>query len=418
MCALNEVKGMELFMAMIKCPNCNEDISDKSVKCVHCGKQLVEEPKIKQVSNKKKNKKIIIIAVSCILLVIVIWTLILSFGKGKVAKEGTEVKNILLRNNYKTYFTYGENNYDNSLLCYQYDYSKREDCERETDLWNFISINIVDNSNKKISFGGYVNLDDNNKITKITLNIEENAYDRDKVRNQYTISSNGEEDYYSSTDEDYNICHILKKSAELKKENLTPCSKTVESELNSFKNNYQQVMKNMGLNFEDFFSYFEWYANEYAIPQYKKAKKELENKMPYDSMLKNLSKEYKISIGNEQVMLIDYTTDTYYHAFYFLMDNDKVDTIGYKSSSNSDYILRYDVEDNYFYGHDEDNTCLFILSNDNGVKEQVDTGKYCSENDKKEIKYLSYDYDYQIKNTKLTLDEIILFAEEYYSKNK
>lgn len=380
--------------------------------------QDVKKETIKSTEKKKKNKTIIIIAVSCVLLVIIILALVLCLGKGKPAKDGTEVKNILLRNDYKTYFTYGENHYDNRLSCYQYDYSKREDCERETDLWNFISIDVVDDSNKKISFGGFVSLDDNNKITKITLNIEENAYDSDKVRNQYTISSNGEEDYYSSTDKDYNICYILKKSSELKKENLTPCSKSVESELNRFKNDYQQIMKNMGLSYEDFFSYFEWYANEYAIPQYKKAKEELKNKMPYDSMLKNLSKEYKISIGNEQVMLIDYTTDTYYHAFYFLMENDKVDTIGYKSSSYSDYILRYDVEGDYFYGHDLDETCLFILSNDKGVKEQVDTGMYCSENDKKEIKYLSYDYDYQIKNTKLTLDEIVSFAEEYYSKNK
>lgn len=377
--------------------------------------QEVKKETIKSTEKKKKNKTIIIIAVSCILLVVIILVLVLSLGKGKTAKEGTEVKNILLKNDYKTYFTYGENYYDNRLSCYKYDYSERDDCERETDLWNFISIDIVDNSNNKISFGGYINLNENNEITKVTLNIEQ---DNDKVKNQYTISSNGEEDYYSSTDEDYNICHILKKSAELKKENLTPCSKSIENDLNSFKNDYQQIMKNMGLSFEDFYSYFEWYANEYAIPQYKKAKEELKNKMPYDSMLKNLSKEYKISIGNEQVMLIDYTTDTYYHAFYFLMENDKVDTIGYKSSSHSDYILRYDVENDYFYGHDLDETCLFILGNDKGVKEQVDTGMYCSENDKKEIKYLSYDYDYQIKNTKLTLDEIVSFAEEYYSKNK
>lgn len=32
-------------MAMIKCTNCNENISDKSTECVHCGKKLVEEPK-------------------------------------------------------------------------------------------------------------------------------------------------------------------------------------------------------------------------------------------------------------------------------------------------------------------------------------------------------------------------------------
>ena len=380
--------------------------------------QEVKDTPTKSIEKNKKNKTIIIIVASCILLTVVILVLVLSFGKGKTAKEGTEVKNILLRNDYKTYFTYGENHYNSSLSCYKYDYSGREDCERETDLWDFISIDILDENNKKISFGGYVSLDDNNNITKITLNVEENSYDREKVKNQYTISSNGEEDYFSSTDKDYNICHILKKSAELKKENLTPCSKSIESDLNRFKTDYQKIMKDMDLSYEDFFSYLEWYAKEYAIPQYIKAKEELKNKMPYDSMLKNLSKEYKISIGNEQVMLIDYTTDSYYHAFYFLMDNNKVDTIGYKSSSNSGYILRYDVEGKYFYGHDEDDTCIYILGNDKGVEEQVDTGKYCSENDKKEIRYLSYDYDYQIKDTKLTLDEIISFAEEYYSKNK
>lgn len=33
-------------MAMIKCPKCNEDVSDKSTKCVHCGHVLIEEPKL------------------------------------------------------------------------------------------------------------------------------------------------------------------------------------------------------------------------------------------------------------------------------------------------------------------------------------------------------------------------------------
>lgn len=33
-------------MAMIKCPKCNEEISDKSTKCVHCGEVLVEEQKL------------------------------------------------------------------------------------------------------------------------------------------------------------------------------------------------------------------------------------------------------------------------------------------------------------------------------------------------------------------------------------
>jgi hypothetical protein len=32
-------------MAMIKCPECGEEVSDKAKKCIHCGKILIEEPK-------------------------------------------------------------------------------------------------------------------------------------------------------------------------------------------------------------------------------------------------------------------------------------------------------------------------------------------------------------------------------------
>ena len=30
-------------MAMMNCPKCNEEISNKATKCVHCGFSLVEE---------------------------------------------------------------------------------------------------------------------------------------------------------------------------------------------------------------------------------------------------------------------------------------------------------------------------------------------------------------------------------------
>lgn len=33
-------------MAMIPCPNCGQQISDKSPKCIHCGYQLIEEEKL------------------------------------------------------------------------------------------------------------------------------------------------------------------------------------------------------------------------------------------------------------------------------------------------------------------------------------------------------------------------------------
>ena len=32
-------------MAMIPCPDCGQEISDKAKKCIHCGKVLIEEVK-------------------------------------------------------------------------------------------------------------------------------------------------------------------------------------------------------------------------------------------------------------------------------------------------------------------------------------------------------------------------------------
>ena len=35
-------------MAMINCPECGQEISDKAKKCIHCGKVFVEEEIIKE----------------------------------------------------------------------------------------------------------------------------------------------------------------------------------------------------------------------------------------------------------------------------------------------------------------------------------------------------------------------------------
>ena len=38
---LLEIGG--IIMAMIKCPECGQEISNKAKKCVHCGKVIIEE---------------------------------------------------------------------------------------------------------------------------------------------------------------------------------------------------------------------------------------------------------------------------------------------------------------------------------------------------------------------------------------
>ena len=75
-------------MAMIKCENCGKEISDKSVKCVHCGLKVHEKIKCNECGKlidkdskscpncgcpiKKKTKKIYIIIISIILLILII----------------------------------------------------------------------------------------------------------------------------------------------------------------------------------------------------------------------------------------------------------------------------------------------------------------------------------------------------------
>ncbi len=76
-------------MAIIKCPNCGQDISDKSKKCVHCGQKVTKEvlcpecgekiseklnhcPKCGYKFQKKINKKIISIVVVTIVLIVVV----------------------------------------------------------------------------------------------------------------------------------------------------------------------------------------------------------------------------------------------------------------------------------------------------------------------------------------------------------
>ena len=38
----NDIKNKEKEMALIKCPECGKEISDKSKQCIHCGYPLDE----------------------------------------------------------------------------------------------------------------------------------------------------------------------------------------------------------------------------------------------------------------------------------------------------------------------------------------------------------------------------------------
>lgn len=66
-------------MAMIQCPECGQEISGTSEKCIHCGKVLV----------KKANKKPVIIGVVIVAIAVIIG-LVLSFG-GTILNEDEQL---------------------------------------------------------------------------------------------------------------------------------------------------------------------------------------------------------------------------------------------------------------------------------------------------------------------------------------
>ena len=71
-------------MAMIKCPECNNDISDTAKKCVHCGYKFKKE------INKKLTKTIIISVISLIVIIASIVTIILIVNKGNEQRRKRE----------------------------------------------------------------------------------------------------------------------------------------------------------------------------------------------------------------------------------------------------------------------------------------------------------------------------------------
>ena len=82
-------------MALIKCPDCNKEVSDKSSVCIHCGCPLslnVEEPK--QKAKKVKNKKGIKIGVFVLLFIVLAVALSVGLSIYFKNKDIVEVPNL------------------------------------------------------------------------------------------------------------------------------------------------------------------------------------------------------------------------------------------------------------------------------------------------------------------------------------
>ena len=370
-----------------------------------------------------KNKKIII-SVCIVVIVIFIAIIIINNNKKITIKNGSEVQDILSYNDYKTYFSYGSNHYDKKLNCYEYDYSEKIDCDRKIKFWNFISINIK-GKDSNIEFDAYATLDKDNKIDVITINIEK-PFSK-KSYYQYTISNDGKEEYFSSSDDDWNECYIVKKTEELREDKLEKCSKFIQKDIDEFKKEFTEELNKLDLTIDDLFSYFEWYANKYAIPQYKKSRNDLNNKLSYQEMLDNVQKKYEISIGDDnEIHVSSHSVDYYiYNLFSFSIENNKVTSMFYQNSSYKKYALYYNVKNEKFYGGDYgvegSKECLAEMNDDEkefANNYQTLDNYYCTKNDENQINYIKLSYDYELNNNlQLTEKEFVSFIEQYYMKN-
>lgn len=367
-----------------------------------------------------RKKKILFIAVPLVITAIVLIFVFVN-NKKQSTKSGEKVKDILEYEGYKTYFNYSSNYYDSDLKCHDYDHTEKVECERETDLWDFISIDMIsDNSN--IRFDAYYDIND----SKITLYIIKELSDKSKF--EYVISNNGEEDYYAYDDADGDICHIMYKTSELNEKNLTKCSKYDQEKIYKFRDEFNKKLKEMKLSKEDLIEYTKWYVDKTALPQYNKAKKELEKGITYDEKMELVKKSYfniELSEDKTVVRIFYFLDEDYYQIFSFYVEDGKVNRLVYMASDYEQYILAYDKELKQFYGGDfgpgGNEKCLTRINIKDKYLNSFKTseGYTCTKDDEDKIDKLKYSsFDISLMNLDLTIDELFELSEEYYNKNK
>ncbi len=389
--------------------------------------------KKKEIKDKKNkiNKKIIIISIIVIVLLILSISSYFIFFYKEPVKSVEEVEKILNSNGYKTYYHFvsGENYYDNNSNCYEYDYSKTTDCKREiTFTSNSISVDLHKND-EEIDLSGSFRINDDNSLSDFDITFTKRVQIDDTSSsyesNYYYYHISEDLEYlkfmnYSLNDNDTD-CEITLKNNKGEEVKLPKCSSEIEKELKDLKNKSNNILKTLKINPNDLISYIKWYGEKYVIQKYNEEKEKLNTELPYSTIKKFIkNSNYDISMYKSSVVL--QKGYSYKNIFVIIFENDEINSIGYSDSFYDGYkIYVYrkpfsSIEG--VYGVDDENSCEYMLENDVLKDPYVMDGHYCTDNDKKQIKYLSNSYSTEIRSMNITENELISFAKQYYKENK
>lgn len=213
-----------------------------------------------------KNKKLWF-GVIVLIIIILLALFYIIYSRKDISKMIQRLEN----NNYSIYYNYGGNYYDKNNICYDYDYSKEQECKRETTYFDYSIIDIVNNRDKDYKFSLIVYYNNEYDITDISLSY--NYQEDEDISCEYVYHMNGKKEYFVFSNGTNFYYKIIKYDEDCS--NFMKVTKRQEIELDNFFNDYKNVLKEIGLTNETLINFAKWYFETSIKEQIINSKTEL-----------------------------------------------------------------------------------------------------------------------------------------------
>lgn len=334
-------------------------------------------------------------------------------------KDNEEIMRILKYNDYSIYYNYGGNYYGENNKCYDYDYSKEQNCERETNYHDYVTIDIVNNINKDYKFSLIVDYDNEYKITDVSLSYN---YQKDeKVSYKYYIDGTKEYFTYSDdTDFYYKIIKYDENSSNFKK-----VTKSQETQLNSFFNEYKNMLKEIKLSNKELVNCGKWYFETHIKSQIKNSKQKLDKGLTLSEIKDIVENNFTVEKSNDKVILYhNFSLD--YIIYYFEEDGGIIMEYGQKYKNDyNDYIVGYLLNEKKYIVMTSDENCLWFVAMEEVKYDHTkvlfdNLGEYrknCKDDKNRLPSYLYAGVFFRLDAVHLLQEELDKFAIDYFENN-
>ena len=213
-----------------------------------------------------KYKKVNKIFFFSLVLIIVMVVVFFSLNNSK------NIDKIFNKNNYKVFYSFGQNMYDYKNLCFNSNLENSE-CIRETEFNDEILLKIVNFNSRNNTLEATISFDNNYDILDIELNYvyKENDNDINSPTFSYIENMLKTEDYSHYYDKDIN-CYNIKTSNKINYNNIKYCETSIINKLSQNKDNALKILKKVKLDSDDIYKYISNYFNKYIKINYQNLK--------------------------------------------------------------------------------------------------------------------------------------------------